>query len=60
MGYRKLEGVTGGYKGLQGVTGCYKGLRGLQGITKGYRGLEVLHRVKMVTGFSERQNQHVL
>ena len=33
MGYRGLQGVTGGYKGLQGVTG---GDKGLQGVTKDY------------------------
>ena len=27
MGYRGLQGVTGGYKGLQGVTGGYRGLQ---------------------------------
>ena len=31
MGYRGLQGVTGGYKGLQWVTGGYKGLKGVRG-----------------------------
>ena len=34
MGYKGLQGVTGGYKGLQGVTG---GDNALQGVTKDYR-----------------------
>ena len=33
MGYRRLQGVTGGYMGLQG------GYRRLQGVTGGYMGL---------------------
>ena len=36
MGYKGLQGVTGGYKGLQGVTA---GDKGLQGVTKDYRNL---------------------
>ena len=34
MGYKGLQGVTGGYKGLQGVT---RGDKGLQGVSKDYR-----------------------
>ena len=36
MGYKGLQGVTGGYKGLQGVT---RGNKGLQGVTKDYRNI---------------------
>ena len=32
MGYRGLQGVTGGYRGVK------RGYKGLQGITEGYRG----------------------
>ena len=41
MGYRGLQGLTGGKSGLQRVTRGYKGYRGLQRVTRGYKGLKV-------------------
>ena len=51
MGYRGLQGVTGGYKCLQRVTGGYKGLqgvtgryKGIEGVTKDYKSMFILSR----------------
>ena len=41
MGYRKLQGLTGGYKGSQGATRCFIGL---QGVTGGYKRLKSVTR----------------
>ena len=37
MGYKGLQGVTGGNRVLQGVT---RGYRELQGVTRDYKGLQ--------------------
>ena len=41
MGYRGLQGVTGGYRGLQGGK---KGYMGFQGVTRGYNLTHILAR----------------
>ena len=42
MGYRVLQGVTGGYKGLLRVA---MGYGGLQWVTRGYRGFHSMYSV---------------
>ena len=46
MGYKRVQGITGGEEGLkkvtkdlQGVTGGDKGLQRIQGEPRGYKGL---------------------
>ena len=41
MGYRKLQGLTGGYKGSQWATRCFIGL---QGVTGSYKRLKSVTR----------------
>ena len=40
MGYKELQGVTGGFKGLKGVTRVRMGCKELQVVTWGYKVLQ--------------------
>ena len=51
MGYKGLQGVTGGYEGLQGLTRGYRGLQGVTGVSerKNEQELHVENQTRVLT-----------